>query len=141
MSNAIGILLIVSTMCALSACNKQVTSKSTPLLATCDGPETMNGYKDDDNCADELARLLISVTDANLQPLNGIHVLLPGMSVPAVTSSNGTVMLFELLPVPAIQLELINPMNDSRLKLNATLKEGENTLTIPTEWSSPTAPK
>jgi hypothetical protein len=101
----------------------------------------MNGYKDDDNCADELARLLISVTDANLQPLNGIHVLLPGMSVPAVTSSNGTVMLFELLPVPAIQLELINPMNDSRLKLNATLQEGENTLTIPTDWSSPTAPK
>ena len=134
-------MVIIGTVVALSACIKNTATNVSSPQTHCEPPETMNGYKDNDNCRDELARLRIHVTDKNQQPLSGIRIFLPGMSVPEVTSSTGSVMLFELLPVPSIQLELRNPLDDASVTINTTLKEGENTLHIPTEWLPATSSK
>ena len=126
-------------------CLKQ-TPVVQPTSNSCTGPETLNGYKDDDGCADELARLRVIVLNEAGKGLSGIEVWLPGLSKPAITDAAGNALFFELVPLANIRVSVSgNDTHQSQYGM-IQLREGANalTLTMPTTIpadAQPTVPQ
>lgn len=124
------------------ACTKQNSRAAHAPSVPCDPTgETINGYRDDDNCPDELARLLLKVTDRDGQPLEGVAVRLPGMGQALKSDPSGLVVVFELLPVPSITIELKHPSVPVPITIALELLEGENEVLAPTPWAPVNGPK
>ena len=117
------------------ACVPKNPKASTSSTLRCgNGQETMNGYLDDDGCPDSLARIRILVTGRDNQPVEGAHILFPGLSQPIQTDQTGKAVLFELLPVPSFSLEIRNPDHSETKSVNVQLNEGANEVDVSTDW-------
>ena len=127
--------LLVGANCAGK---KSVTGSDAPRQCQ-PNEETLNGYMDDDGCPDELARIRITVTGADNQPVKGALILFPGSSQPIPTDQTGNAVLFELLPVPSFSIEVRSPDQLALASVNVQLKEGANHVTITTDWKPVTS--
>ena len=128
------LLFTLSGLFLISGCSK---SPSALRETTQCGPgmETLNGYRDDDNCPDQLARLRVVVMDQHQNPLPEMNVRLPGMNEPSITGADGGVVFFELIPSPKISIEVENPSEGRRTTVELHLKEGPNEIQIRVELS------
>ena len=104
----------------------------------------MNGYLDNDGCADELARLMVQVVDSSDASISGLEVFIPGLENPHVTDTSGVVALFELMPGAVINITVRDP-NTAKTSTGAMLlREGENQILVRVPWlpvTQPTSPQ
>jgi len=123
------------------ACAKRAPETTQQEIVCGPENETINGYRDDDGCPDQLARIRITVYDRDKRPMKGILVRWPGLSAPLTSDMSGSVSLFELIPVPAVSLELEHPETGARQAVKTELLEGANELEVATTWKANPASK
>jgi len=105
-----------------------------------DQEETTNGYRDEDGCPDDLARLGLLILDPSGTPLAGVTAMFPGASQPLVTGDDGWIRAFELFPVKATSIEVTAPDGYASQTIDLELAEGSQELTVTLErkTTSPT---
>ena len=126
-----------------TGCGTKHARSSTPKAAPCIGPETPNGYLDNDGCADELARVLVRVLDSENTAVEGFEVLIPGLEKPQVTAPDGTAALFELMPGAVITVTVMDPVTHKTTMGTMSLREGANHILVTVPWlpvAQPTPP-
>jgi len=124
-------LLALLLILVPTACRKPAAPAEPLAQGACPGQqETLNGWKDDDGCPDELARLQVTITRQG-EPVQGVRVTLPGAE-PRYTNAQGQVVFLELLPVPrgGLLLNVDDPFDDVINDYDLILREGENRVEI-----------
>lgn len=133
MTTQFGAILVIGMLVTMGCGRKQARS-SIPTPAPCIGPETQNGYLDNDGCADELARVLVRVLDSEDTAVEGFEVLIPGLENPQVTAPDGTAALFELMPGAVITVTVMDPVTHKTTMGTMTLREGANHILVTVPW-------
>jgi outer membrane protein OmpA-like peptidoglycan-associated protein len=100
--------------------------------------ETVNGWKDDDGCPDELASVKVAVHDPRGHPLESATVLFDGKKV-GETDATGVVLVDGLMPGTRVGRIDVTPPEESALEPAANpdpidLVEGKIDLVMQTDW-------